>query len=764
MTNTEQTSVPQATIDAIKAMSQDDAVATLKTVLRAAVKLEMATIPIYLYTYYSICRKPGRDNPPTGVTIAPTDADAFPAKPSLYGNLAGATVMSVAVEEMLHMSLAMNLLTSTLTPGEDLPQIYDGLTFGDNGIVLPALSTLSATTGGSPTAPIENVTGDPLEIPLAKLSLDQLQHFMRIEYPGKKDSKSPASDPTVPNWATIGEVYDYAKALIQYGSDCGGILPDSVFSYAGANQIGSDNYSASNIDTVSSGDQTFTFDNPPVVGTDTPTETSASVVAVFANDDNHDHEGEDALFRISTATQAISAINTICEQGEGADFTQFVQDNELEESHYYKFWSLCAELEGYPAQMQTPPQVAGIAGPPASANQITDLGERFVYDFPTNPKVASYNDPRSQALANVANGLFQYMLIMTETTLLVPDPQQKLYFNKTMHQSMIWVMDKLYQAVRYTRDSNGMFVVPTFENPFPTGTTREFAFSELKLLVEQCKKLCAGWSEFEADATYYMAPIENLPDVSAFWDGDTGKTPNPLPPFVDAPTPPTVIPDPAKAGTAAAAHKVTKAGSPYEGITAFPSSPPTDAALTAAAGANNWVRHGCMTLNSCKNQGRTLNNNCAGQGWCATSLAYNAAKPSEPSVSDHQCHVTNNCKGQGGCGLYGTQEELNIPGGNSCQAQGSCATPINAERFTTEGENRRTSVWKLARAHFQNAVASDLKAFQDAGSEQAADADSPLSNPLFASGPTIEWMEDSNDGNGMTACGSSGMSGAGSCA
>ncbi len=81
------TSVPAATIDAIKAMSQNDAVTTLKTVLRAAVKLEMATIPIYLYTYYSICRKPGRDTPPTAASI--TEADAFPDTYSLYAGRTG---------------------------------------------------------------------------------------------------------------------------------------------------------------------------------------------------------------------------------------------------------------------------------------------------------------------------------------------------------------------------------------------------------------------------------------------------------------------------------------------------------------------------------------------------------------------------------------------------------------------------------------------------------------------------------------------------
>lgn len=762
MTDTIQSSVPTATLNAIKGMSEKDAVATLKSILRDAVKLEMATIPIYLYTYYSICRKPGRDLPPTQKTIS--SADAFPATSSLYGNLAGATIMSVAVEEMLHMSLAMNLLTSMLDEGEELPQIYDGLTFGDDGIILPALSTLTATTGGTPAMPIEDVTGDPLEIPLAQLSLDQLQHFMRIEYPGKKDSQSEVGDPSVPEWATIGEVYDYAKALICYGNGSGGKMPDSVFGKQAGTQIGSDNYSASSIDTVSSGSNSFTFDNPPVVGTNNPPDqVSASVVAVFENDDDFDHEGDHALFRISTADQAITAIDTICEQGEGANYTQFDGPDDLEESHYYKFWSLCADLEGYPAQMLTPPQVVGITPPPAASSQIRDLNERYVYDFPTNPKVANYTDARSKALADVANGLFQYMLVMTETALLVPEADQKLYFNKTMHQSMIWVMDKLYQGMRYTKDSSGVMVVPTFENPFPPGTTREFVFAELKMLVTECTKLCSDWNEYNADAKYYVPAIADLPDVSPFWDGNTGQVPGTLPGYLTPPSVPTVCPDPAKAGTAATVPTVGASSSTYEGTQSFPQNPPTDAALNTAAGTGNWVRHACMGLNSCKNQGRTLNNDCAGQGWCATSLGYNTANPAEPLVSDHTCHVKNDCQGQGGCGLYGTEEELSEPGGNSCQAQGSCATPINAERFTTEGDDRGKSVWQLARTHFQQAVWPGLEA-SDKGQDPVppAGANFPGNEDLFAHGPTIEWIKAS--GEGMTACGASGMSGAGSCA
>lgn len=760
---TEPSSVPKATLEEIRNMDQATAVKKLKEVLRSAVKLEMATIPIYLYTYYSICRRPGTDYPPTNPNSPLNPSEVFPATTSLFGNQAGATIMSVAVEEMLHMSLAMNLLASMLEDDEVMPQIYDGLTFGNKGgIVLPALSTLAKEPEVSrPGKSVERVTGRDLEIPLAKLSLDQLQHFMRIEYPGQKDADAPTVDLTAPDWATIGEVYDFAKALVLFGGGDGKQMSDDVFQKKSNTQIGTENYSASSIDTLSSGDKTFTFVNPPVVGTNNPpTAIAASTVAKYENDDNHDHEGDDALFRISSVEDAVTAINTICEQGEGANFTRFVAEDGAEDSHYYKFWSLCAYLDGYPGQMTTPPQVPGIPPPAATLNQIADLGERFVYNVPTNPKACDYSDG-ARSLVDVANGLFQYMLIMTETTLLLPAENQKLYFNKTMHQSMIWVMDKYYQKLMYIQD-RGLQLAPTFENPFPVGTTRETAYAALQNVVTDCMSKSSSLAGY-GKVSYYLNAIAELPDVSPFWRGDTGQTPRDLPDFVIDPVVPSVKPDDTNAGQAAPEQTLDVSKVPYNGTPKFPNKPPKDEQLDLAAGKGNWVRHACMGLNSCKNQGRTLNNDCAGQGWCSSSMNYNPSNPSEPKRQDHTCHVQNDCKGQGGCGLYGTEDELNHPGGNSCQTRGSCATPINAERFVTEGDKRGQSVWQLARDHFAASVWPTLDASNNGSDEMPPNGANNPDNPaLFANGPTIEWIE--ADGGGMTACGASGMSGAGSCA
>jgi hypothetical protein len=158
--------------------------------------------------------------------------------------------------------------------------------------------------------------------------------------------------------------------------------------------------------------------------------------------------------------------------------------------------------------------------------------------------------------------------------------------------------------------------------------------------------------------------------------------------------------------------------------------------------------HACMGLNACAGADRfgtagppggSGPNACAGQGYCATG-------------TDHTCHVQNDCAGQGGCGLYGTGEEMNNPGANQCRSQGSCATPINAERFSTNGPNQGQSVWLRARAVFEAnwaaTIQAELIARQGAG---GIGPDQPLPATL---GPAR--------GN-MTACGSSGMSGAGGC-
>lgn len=178
--------------------------------------------------------------------------------------------------------------------------------------------------------------------------------------------------------------------------------------------------------------------------------------------------------------------------------------------------------------------------------------------------------------------------------------------------------------------------------------------------------------------------------------------------------------------------------------------------------------HACMGLNSCAGsdryglEGPTNGqgpNACAGQGYCATT-------------QDHTCHVQNNCANQGGCGLYGTGEEMNHPGMNECRSLGSCATPINAERFSTNGPNKGKSVWLRAREVFEKEVWPSL---QPELKERQSNGEIPTTQSLPAAlgevpaafqdtGPTYLWIsQDNKKRSDMTACGASGMSGAGGC-
>lgn len=144
--------------------------------------------------------------------------------------------------------------------------------------------------------------------------------------------------------------------------------------------------------------------------------------------------------------------------------------------------------------------------------------------------------------------------------------------------------------------------------------------------------------------------------------------------------------------------------------------------------------HACMGLNACKGHDRLGTNSCAGTGTCATA-------------NEHMCHTLNNCRGQGGCGLYGTPEEQNFPGDNPCAWKGSCAVPINAERFSTDGPNQGKSVWLRARVIFEERMTKTGRTF----------GPSPSSV-----GPTKAWLLANYDKD-YYACGASGMSGGGGC-
>ncbi len=126
------------------------------------------------------------------------------------------------------------------------------------------------------------------------------------------------------------------------------------------------------------------------------------------------------------------------------------------------------------------------------------------------------------------------------------------------------------------------------------------------------------------------------------------------------------------------------AGQPAGGGTPTGGGTPDDGDQVAG---NPWTskEHVCRGLNACKNQGKSGENACAGQGHCATT-----------EKAPHTCGGLNACKFQGGCG--GTA------GQNACDTKGGCHVPL------TQG-------WEEARESFEAAM---KKAEKKVGAAPAA--------------------------------------------
>lgn len=692
----------------------------LMTNLQTAIEIELATIPIYLYTYYSLVR-----NTESGQNI---DEAQF------FANKAGGVIMSVAVEEMLHMSLSSNILFAL----GGTPKLYKRAP-GAYPTGLPF---------HKPQGPAGPNGATAVSIPLAKFSFEQLWHFLQIEYPESRDAL-----PQDRNWDTIGQFYSYIRCLLSTR-----FLTDADFQKGAApSAIQPFNYSPNNVDTTYPSGRFDPWKPAPPApepgwakSNGCPSGAQAAVYPDMADS----HAGASALVTVSSIRDALIAIDTICDQGEGnatPDGASDIDDpSKSEFSHYWKFLTLQAQFADYNGCKEV---LAAEPKPPAPI--LPAMTEAFladvIVDFPDNPTNADYPEAL-RPIARFCSACFQYMLIMTETIFRVEPGQQKLFFNEGLHRSMIWVLDKYIRTIRqipldYANDTPpayaGKFMAPTFEN-VDLGS-RESSFAGLAAYGRAAIKAAQAIIDEDPNAPiagvmgnviYYVgvattktgsdgAPM-HLPDVGPYW-ADAG---DPVP-----------------------------APYPYKAIPQFPA--------TIGPQPEGLPLHACMGMNACKGSDRFgiygpkfgAPNECAGQGWCSTA-------------ADHTCHVQNECRNQGGCGLYGTAEEMNHPGRNDCRSQGSCATPINAERFSTNGPNQGKSVWLRARQVFAEQIWPDLRkellAKQKAG---AIPADLPLPAKLgkppaaFAhTGPTYLWISADNSERGnMTACGSSGLSGAGGC-
>jgi hypothetical protein len=470
----------------------------LKKNLQIAIEIELATIPIYLYTYYSIVR-----NATSGEDVDPVQS---------YANMAGAAIMSVAVEEMLHMSLGCNILFAM---GVE-PQLY------------------RKAPGTYPTPlPFHNKKGPKgpdgdtrVLIPLGKLGFMQLWHFLQIEYPEQWNVPPQDRD-----WDTIGQFYSYIRCQMSTK-----FITDADFQHGEARQaIQPDYYSPNNIDTVFPPGK---FDpwkpappGPMPAWAKQDPYPSGTDAALFTDSDDS-HAGPTQLVTVRSRQQAFEAITTICDQGEGYPVRNVGPDEHddtpgnFELSHYMKFLVLQAQFQPYQGTTEQLPKVP----PPPKPQKPTMsdaglLAAGMVIDFPDNPTTAGY-PLELQPIARFCSACFQYMLIMSETVYRVPPDKQKLFFNEGLHRSMIWILDKYARTIRNIPLGNGKYMAPVFENvdlgPRQTSFLRLVAFAADAIKrADEIAKRDPSLADVMGNVSYYaklaIEGDKRLPDVGRYW-------------------------------------------------------------------------------------------------------------------------------------------------------------------------------------------------------------------------------------------------------
>ncbi|KAG2110790.1 ferritin-like-domain-containing protein [Suillus clintonianus] len=145
---------------------------TILTMLRSAIKVELSTIPLYLYSIYSIIKDDGKG-----------------------GTQARAKISVVVHQEMLHLALAGNLLTSI----DSGPHLY---------------SAASLPTYGGPD---DVILYSKIPLRLERCEKSNLECFLRIEAPYLAPSKLTAEEESA-NTGVHDRVHPVLGALDKFNS------------------------------------------------------------------------------------------------------------------------------------------------------------------------------------------------------------------------------------------------------------------------------------------------------------------------------------------------------------------------------------------------------------------------------------------------------------------------------------------------------------------------------------------------------------------
>lgn len=423
--------------------------------LQQAIGIEIATLPTYLSTYYSINRTPDQDKLTADFTKrfinkgkskqdAETEALELSARIMVFANKAGANIMSVLVEEMLHMSLVSN--------------------------VTQALAIDPILTGKSPTVWPAYLAGHEPEFPInrAKLSVEQLEIFKKIESPvclkGAKDEKEDKDKPLP--YFTIGDFYQAIENCLKehYRDDCHyhserpQLVPNRGY------------YAQNNIDTLY-----YDKQHKPVY-------------------DNASDSGD--LIHVVDQKTALKALEIIVEQGEGHDKEQYDDKSKKELSHYSKFAQLQQELKSISQYFK------GIFG------DDFEVEPYFIYNFADNANTSDY--PKIIAdVSTLTNAIYSYLFIMSQNCYRKDKHTQFEIFMFGIHKTMLWILSSLCGEM-----TGFKYIGKDGREYTATATYDEYKFSAASSpksqIIELFNKAVAGYPNI----AYIEQRILDLPDVS----------------------------------------------------------------------------------------------------------------------------------------------------------------------------------------------------------------------------------------------------------
>lgn len=400
----------------------------LPQVMDQAIALELATIPTYLATYYSINRAQDQDqlyaklqkqltDANSGMTPSQVNELAQELKVDIltYSNKTAALIMSVVIEEMLHMALSSNVKTAVCGEPPYLLKTFEGFSFP------------TELKGHEPEFTING----------AKLSLDQLTTFLMIESPEPFKNPDPIKqEDGTADYKTIGRLYQKIDQCIQENfpgpyKQRPQLLPPEP------NAPQRPFYNQNSMNTMY-----FDRDHNPH----------------FASEDD-----SGVLVGVYDAKSASKAIEEISEQGEGqsreqqhllvwdtdnkpvpltitdgkAQFWPGDYDDESKElSHFAKF------LEAYSFGVHYEEKFKKYEG-------LDAFFDYFVYEAKSDVTQEIYdnlttdncNNPTALALANkLGSALSSYLFLMVETCYHADESTQFDLFMYGIHKSMIWLL------------------------------------------------------------------------------------------------------------------------------------------------------------------------------------------------------------------------------------------------------------------------------------------------------------------------------------